>query len=46
MLLLNDLLSFNDRPPPSAHIFAEHLPVEWLHHCLSLSTHATVRKVA
>lgn len=47
MPLLNDLLSFNDQPllpPPSAQIFAEHLPVEWLQHCLSLSTHATVRR--
>jgi len=26
-----------------AQLFTEHLPVEWLQHCLSLSTHATVR---
>ncbi len=47
MPLLDDLLSFSDHPllpPPSAQIFAEHLPVEWLQHCLSLSTHATVRR--
>ena len=45
MPLLDDLLSFADQPllpPPSAQLFAEHLPVEWLQHCLSLSTHATV----
>ncbi|TWY24623.1 IS4 family transposase, partial [Serratia marcescens] len=47
MPLLNDLLDFNDHPlipPPSAQLFTEHLPVEWLQHCLSLSTHATVRR--
>ena len=38
MPLLNDLLDFNDHPlipPPSAQLFTEHLPVEWLQHCLS-----------
>ncbi len=47
MPLLNDLLDFNENPlmpPPSAQLFAEHLPVEWLQHCLSLSSHATVRR--
>lgn len=42
MPLLNDLLDFNENPlmPPSAQLFAEHLPIEWLQHCLSLSSHA------
>lgn len=31
-------------PPPSAQLFAEHLPVEWIQHCLTLSAHATVRR--
>ncbi|EBS7634002.1 IS4 family transposase, partial [Salmonella enterica] len=47
MPLLNDLLDFSDyplMPPPSAQLFAEHLPVEWIQHCLTLSAHATVRR--
>lgn len=47
MPLLNDLLDFSDHPlmpPPSAQLFAEHLPVEWIQHCLTLSAHATVRR--
>jgi hypothetical protein len=46
MPLLNDLLDFNENPlmPPSAQLFAEHLPIEWLQHCLSLSSYATVRR--
>lgn len=47
MPLLNDLLDFSDHPlmpPPSAQLFAEHLPAEWIHHCLTLSEHATVRR--
>ena len=47
MPLLNDLLDFSDHPlmpPPSAQLFAEHLPVEWIQHCLTLSEHATVRR--
>ncbi len=46
MPLLNDLLDFSDHPlmpPPSAQLFAEHLPVEWIQHCLTLSAHAIVR---
>ena len=46
MPLLNDLLDFSDHPlmpPPSAQLFAEHLPTEWIQHCLTLSAHATVR---
>lgn len=46
MPLLNDLLDFSDHPlmpPPSAQLFAEHLPVEWIQHCLTLFAHATVR---
>ena len=31
-------------PPPSAQLFAEHLPVEWIQHCLTLSAHVTVRR--
>lgn len=37
MPLLNDLLDFSDHPlmpPPSAQLFAEHLPTEWIQHCL------------
>ncbi len=40
MPLLNDLLDFSDHPlmpPPSAQLFAEHLPTEWIQHCLTLS---------
>ncbi len=47
MPLLNDFLDFSEdplMPPPSAQLFAEHLPVEWLQHCLSLSSHITVRR--
>ncbi len=47
MPLLNDLLDFSDHPlmpPPSAQLFAEHLPTEWIQHCLTLSAHATVRR--
>ena len=47
MPLLNDLLDFCDHPlmpPPSAQLFAEHLPAEWIQHCLTLSDHATVRR--
>ena len=47
MPLLNDLLDFSDHPlmpPPSAQMFAEHLPTEWIQHCLTLSEHATVRR--
>jgi len=47
MPLLNDLLNFSDHPlmpPPSAQMFAEHLPAEWIQHCLTLSEHATVRR--
>lgn len=47
MPLFNDLLEFSDHPlmpPPSAQLFAEHLPVEWMLHCLTLSAHATVRR--
>ncbi|TGC07846.1 IS4 family transposase, partial [Escherichia sp. E2593] len=47
MPLLNDLLDFSDHPlmpPPSAQLFAEHLPVEWIQHCLTLSAYATVRR--
>lgn len=47
MPLLNDLLEFSDHPlmpPPSAQLFAEHLPAEWIQHCLTLSEHATVRR--
>lgn len=47
MPLLNDLLDFSDHPlmpPPSAQMFAEHLPAEWIKHCLTLSEHATVRR--
>ena len=47
MPLLNDLLDFHDHPlmpPPSAQLFAEHIPVEWIQHCLTLSEHATVRR--
>lgn len=47
MPLLNDLLDFSDHPlmpPPSAQMFAEHLPAEWIQHCLTLSEHATVRR--
>lgn len=47
MPLLNDLLDFHDHPlmpPPSAQLFAEHLPQEWIQHCLTLSAHATVRR--
>ncbi|OAT15541.1 hypothetical protein M979_3496 [Buttiauxella noackiae ATCC 51607] len=39
MPLLNDLLYFHDHPlmpPPSAQLFAEHLPAEWIQHCLTL----------
>lgn len=46
MPLLNDLLDFSDHPlmpPPSAQMFAEHLPAECIQHCLTLSKHATVR---
>ncbi len=46
MSLLNDLLDFSDHPlmpPPSAQMFAEHLPAECIQHCLTLSKHATVR---
>ncbi len=46
MPLLNDLLDFSDHPlmpPPSAQMFAVHLPAEWIQHCLTLSKHATVR---
>ncbi len=45
---LNDLLDFSDHPlmpPPSAQLFAEHLPAEWIQHCLTLSAHATVRRL-
>ena len=48
MPLLNDLLDFSDHPlmpPPSAQLFAEHLPTEWIQHCLTLSAHATVRRL-
>ena len=31
-------------PPPSAQLFAEHFPVGWMQHCLTLSAHATVRR--
>ncbi|EBM5320490.1 IS4 family transposase [Salmonella enterica] len=31
-------------PQPSAQMFAEHLPAEWIQHCLTLSEHATVRR--
>ncbi|MCS2161356.1 IS4 family transposase [Scandinavium sp. H11S7] len=47
MPLLNDLLDFSNHPlmpPPSAQMFAEHLPAEWIQHCLTLSEHATVRR--
>lgn len=47
MPLLNDLLDFSDHPlmpPPSAQMFAEHLPAECIQHCLTLSKHATVRQ--
>lgn len=47
MPLLNDLLDFSDHPlmpPPSAKMFAQHLPAEWIQHCLTLSEHATVRR--
>jgi hypothetical protein len=46
MPLLNDLLDFSDHPliPPSAQMFAEHLPTEWIQHFLTLSEHATVRR--
>lgn len=47
MPLLNDLLDFSNHPlmpPPSAQMFAEHLPTEWIQHCLTLSEHATVRR--
>ncbi|OAT14615.1 transposase [Buttiauxella noackiae ATCC 51607] len=47
MPLLNDLLDFHNHPlmpPPSAQLFAEHLPTEWIQHCLTLSEHATVRR--
>ncbi|GCH56671.1 ISsod7 [Escherichia coli] len=43
MPFLNDLLDFSDHPlmpPPSGQLFAEHLPAEWIQHCLTLSTHA------
>ncbi len=46
MPLLNDLLDVSDHPlmpTPSAQLFAEHLPAEWIQHCLTLSAHATVR---
>lgn len=47
MSLLDDFLSLSDQPlmpPPSAQLFAEHLPIEWLQRCLTLSTHATIRR--
>ncbi len=47
MPLLNDLLDFRDHPlmpPPSAQMFAEHLPAEWIQHYLTLSELATVRR--
>jgi hypothetical protein len=47
MPLLNDLLDFSDHPllpPPCAQMFAEHLPAEWIQHCLTLSENATVRR--
>lgn len=47
MPLLNDLLNFSDHslmPLPSAQMFAEHLPVEWVKHCLTLSEHVSVRR--
>lgn len=40
MPLLNDLLDFSGHPlmpPPFAHLFAEHLPVAWIQHCLMFS---------
>lgn len=44
MLRLNDLHEFSApplMPPPSAQMFAEHLPAEWIQRCLTLSEHAT-----
>ncbi|KAB0210029.1 IS4 family transposase, partial [Escherichia coli] len=32
-------------PPPSTQLFAEHLPTEWIQHFLTLSAHATVRRL-
>ncbi len=35
---LNDLLNFSDpplMPPPSAQMFVEQLPAEWIQHCLT-----------
>ena len=46
MPLLDSLFERSEQPllpPPSAQLFTEHLPVEWLQHCLILSSHATVR---
>ncbi len=46
MPLLNDLLDFSGHaliPPASAQMFAEHLPAEWITHCLKFSEHAIVR---
>ncbi|EIH42134.1 hypothetical protein EC970259_A0130 [Escherichia coli 99.0741] len=46
MPLLKDLLDFSDHPlmpPHSAQLFAEHLPVEWIQHCLTRPAHETVR---
>ena len=31
-------------PPPSAQLFAEHLPVGWIDHHLTLSAHVIVRR--
>lgn len=46
MPLLKDLLDFSDHPlmpPHSAQLFAEHLPVEWIQHCLTRPAHETVQ---
>ena len=32
-------------PPPSTQLFAEHFPTEWIQHFLTLSAHATVRRL-
>ncbi|KHI41616.1 hypothetical protein PU31_20310 [Escherichia coli] len=32
-------------PPPSTQLFAEHLHTEWIQHFLTLSAHATVRRL-
>lgn len=44
MILFNNMLDFSDHPlmPPSAQLFAQHLPVGWIQHCLTFSAHATV----